>query len=162
VPASSKAEAPRDEGLPVPEAVAKAHQSEFARTTDPKLGKVICFVTLHDAALERGELYSLVLFASGSVGTWRQTPKGAQEPFYAELTSSEQARAVEAVKEIPAGRTLAKKRFDTGALVMGVSTRTADDRIETLYFDHERLPRAVSELVGMLKARLEATNAPSP
>jgi hypothetical protein len=41
---------------------------------------------------------------------------------------------------------------------MGVSTRTNGERVETLYFEHQRLPKAVSELVGTLKARLEATN----
>jgi hypothetical protein len=158
VPAASEAQAPSESGLPVPEAVAKLHRSEFERPSDDKLGPVLCVVTLHDAALERGEFHPLVLFATGSVGTWTQTAKGAEELFYAELTPEEQARAVEAVKEIPAGRALARKRFDAGALVMGVSTRTEGERVETLYFEHTRLPKALSELVGMLKARLEATN----
>lgn len=158
VPASAEAEAPRESGLLVPDAVAQLHRREFEQKTDEKLGPVLCVVTLHDAALEQSEFHPLVLFASGSVGTWSQTPNGAEEPFYAELTPAEQARAVQQVKEIPAGRDLAKKRFEAGVLVMGVSTRGSGEKVETLYFEQTRLPKALSELVGMLKARLEATN----
>lgn len=145
-------------GLPVPEAVARLHQSAFERTSaEAKLGKVSCFVTLHDAALARGEFHALVLFATGSVGTWRQTQAGGEEPFFAKLSPEEQTKADALVGQIAVGRALAKEKFDSAAMVMGVSTRT-EERIETLYFDGGELPRALSELVGMLKARLEATN----
>ena len=40
---------------------------------------------------------------------------------------------------------------------MGMSTRSGE-RVETLYFELERIPSALSQLVGMLKHRLEATN----
>ena len=64
VPANASRDAPVGaEQLPVPEAVARLHRNAFSdAAVDPKLGGVLCVVTLHDAALERGELFPLVLF----------------------------------------------------------------------------------------------------
>jgi hypothetical protein len=152
----SKAQAP--EGLPIPEAVAKLHRGAFAsREGAAELGGVLCYVTLHDAALEKGSFYPLVLFAKGSIGTWRHTPAGPQEPFYAQLSAEERGRATELISKIPEGRSLGRERFERSAMVMGVSVRVGD-RQETHYFDDARIPDALAQLVGMLKHRLEATN----
>jgi hypothetical protein len=150
--------APAGDELPVPEAVATLHRGAFeARESATKLGGVVCYVTLHDAALEKGGFYPLVLFANGSVGTWRQTPAGAEEPFFAKLSSEEQAQATELVSKISEGRSLARQAFDRSALVMGVSLRVGG-RQETHYFDVERMPDALGRVVAMLKHRLEETN----
>lgn len=161
--ASSAAEgapspAPTPDALPIPEAVAKLHRNAFEpRESAAKLGGVVCYVTLHDAALEKGSIYPLVLFAKGSVATWRQTPTGAEEPFFATLSAEEQARADGLISKIPEGRALARERFERSAMVMGVSLRVGD-RQETYYFDDATIPDALGQLVGMLKHRLEATN----
>jgi hypothetical protein len=147
-----------DEKLPVAEVVAKFHRNAFEPTAaEAKLGRVICLVTLHDAALQRGGFFPLVLFAGGSIGTWRQTPAGSEQPFLAKLGPEEQARASELVETIPTERALSRERFDASTLVMGVSMRV-NGRVETLYFDHERVPAALSQLVAMLKQRLEASH----
>ena len=144
--------------MPVPESVAKIHQHVFEPTAAAaKVGKLLCLVTLHDAPLRRGQFYSLALFANGSVATWRQTPRGGEEPFIAKLSSSEQVRASDLLEAIPAGRALAREKFDASAVVMGVSAR-AGERVETLYFDNDRVPAALGDLVAILKQRLEATN----
>jgi hypothetical protein len=106
---------------------------------------------------KRATSHPLVLFASGSVGTWRQTPAGAEEPFFAKLSPEEQAQATELVSKISEGRGLARQAFDRSALVMGVSLRVGD-RQETHYFDDERMPDALGRFVAMLEHRLEATN----
>lgn len=156
--ASAASVAPARDGLPIPEAVAKLHRGAFEpRESAVKLGGVVCYVTLHDAALEKGGFYPLVLFANGSVATWRQTPTGAEEPFFATLGPDEQATATQLIAKIREGRDLARESFDPSALVMGVSLRVAD-RQETYYFDDARIPDALGQLVGMLKQRLEATN----
>jgi hypothetical protein len=158
-PAPSNPEpAVEDEQLPVPQAVSKLHRSAFEPSAAEKqLGGVVCLVTLHDAALRRGEFYPLVVFAGGSVGTWRQTPTGAEEPLQAKLHPEEQVRASELIEAIPRGRATARRKFDAAALVMGVSTRRGE-RVETLYFDHARIPDELGQLVAMLKQRLEATH----
>ncbi len=146
------------EQLPIPQAVAKLHQSAFEpNPAEARLGRVLCLVTLHDAAFESGEFYPLVLFAGGFVGTWRQTRAGSEEPFYAKLAPEEQARASELVEAIPAERALARETFDASMLVMGVSTRV-NEHVDTLWFENRRSPPALSQLVSLLKQRLEETN----
>ena len=147
--------------LPVVELVAKLHRGAFASKPDPKLGRVLCVVTVHEASLRRGEVYPVVLFASGSVATWRQTKNGSEEHFFAKLSAEEQAQAARLIDAIGGGRAMALGAFDASAVVMGVSTRVGE-RVETLYFESDRIPAALGRLVGLLKQRLEATNrAPS-
>ena len=69
---------------------------------------------------------------------------------------AERAQRAEAL-QVPQTTSLAKTTFERSATVMGASTRRAG-KIETLYFENEGLPRALRELVGIAKARLEATN----
>jgi hypothetical protein len=104
-----------------------------------------------------GASYPLVLFEGGSVATWRQTPAGGEDPFFAKLAAEEQARAAELIAAIPAERSLARETFDASLLVMGVSTRL-NEHVDTLYFESRRIPAALSELVSLMKQRLEATN----
>jgi hypothetical protein len=157
--ASAPADASESKGqLPVSEAVAKLHRNAFqVSAMDPKQGRVTCFVTLHDPALARGSFFPLALFADGGVATWRQTPTGSEEPFFAQLSADEQARAAQWVAAIPSAREKARKSFPTSALVMGVSVRV-DEEVVTLWFEHDEVPAPLGSLVAMLKQRLEATN----
>jgi hypothetical protein len=152
-PPAATAPAPSNE-LPVAEAVAKLHRSAF----DPEanIGEVICIVTLHDAPLERGSFFAVMLLASGTVATWRQTPTAGEEPFFAQLEPDERGRAFELVRALAETRAQARSSFAPTSLVMGVSFR--GDKLETLYFDNAQLPDTLSRLVALLKHRLEATN----
>jgi hypothetical protein len=152
-PAPPVGEAP----LPIPDAVAKLHEKALEAPADGKLARAICVVTVHDAPLKRGSFFPVVLLADGSVATWRQTPAGREEPFFAELSAEERARAGELVEAISVERTHARLSFDASAVVMGVSTRVGEQRV-TLFFPTDRVPAPLSELVGLLKGRLEATN----
>jgi len=150
----------KQEDRPVPEAVAKLHDSAFEPTAaQAKLGPVICVVTLHDAATRQGSFHPVVLFEGGAIATWRQTTAGPEEAFFAELRAGERRRAFELVEAISDGRALARETFNASAQVMGVSTREGE-RVETLYFDDDEIPAALSGLVALLKQRLEATNRP--
>lgn len=124
--------------LPVPQAVARLHRNAFEpNAAEEKLGGVVRLVTHHDAALQRGELHTLVLFAGGAARTWRPTRAGAEEPFQAKLLPEEQARASQLLEAVPRERAMARVTFD---------------------FDHARIPDELGHLVGMLKQRLELTN----
>jgi hypothetical protein len=62
-----------DAQLPVAEAVAKLHRRAFEPTdVEATLGRPICLITIHDAALQRGEFFPLVLFANGAIGGARR------------------------------------------------------------------------------------------
>lgn len=144
--------------LPIPDAVARLHRNAFSSAAvDPKLGGVRCFVTLHDAGLERGEFFPLVLFEDGAVATWRQTATGKEEPFFATLSSDEQARATQLVEALKGVRGAARATFARSTLVMGVSLRVSTE-VQTLYFDQREVPAPLNLLVALLKQRLEATN----
>jgi hypothetical protein len=143
------------EQLPIPEAVAQLHRNVFQpAATEAKLGEAVCLITLHDAALERGDFHPLVLFAGGSVTTWTQKPRRAEQPHHAKLSADELVRASALIERIPAERAKARERFEAGTLVMGVTTRVGD-RVETLYFDNATIPPGLSSLVSVLKHRLE-------
>lgn len=146
--------------LRVPEAVVALHQRAFApNPAEAELGRVICVVTLHDAAYARGYFHPLVVFADGAITTWTQADDGPREPFTAQLDAEEQASAAALIHAIPGKRAMADERFEAQAHVMGVSTRDGET-VVTLYFDVRELPDELSRLVGMLQHRLEATNQP--
>lgn len=148
-------EAPR--GEPVPAVVATLHERAFERPGAEALGGVLCFITLHDEAHGREGFFPLVLFANGSVATWREAPTGPVEPFSAKLGDDERTRAAGLVASLPDERALARQRFAPGARVMGVTLRVGERR-ETLYYEAAHMPEPLSRLIGMLKHRLEATN----
>jgi hypothetical protein len=159
LPPSEARDAPTgSELVPVPEAVTRLHRNAFREAAgDSKLDRVVCFVTLHEASLKRGEIFPLVLFADGSVATWRQKATGSEEPFFAKLSREEQAQATQLIAAIPRATGTASETFAASSLVMGVSVRV-NEQVQTLYFDHHRMPSALAQLVGLLKQRLEATN----
>lgn len=157
-PSASESAPSADAPLAVPEAVAKLHRNAFRDgAVDPKLGRVLFFVTLHGAAFERGEVFPLVLFDDGSIATWRQTSTGPEEPFFAKLGPEEKTRASELVDAIATAPDPARDASTPSTAVMGISVR-AGEQVRTRYFDHARIPAPLGSLVGLLKQRLEATN----
>jgi hypothetical protein len=164
-PAPPRSTAPRpateaESRVRVPEAVAELHERAFAPTpAEAELGRVVCVVTLHDAAYARGYFHPLVVFADGGITTWTQADEGPREPFTAQLDAEEQATATGLIDAIRGKRAMADETFDAQANVMGVSMRDGE-RVVTLYFDVSKLPAELSRLVGMLKHRLEVTNQP--
>lgn len=142
--------------LPVPEAVTRLHRNAFRRVEGSD-DRPLCFVTLHESSPTAASVFPLALFANGDVATWTQTPAGAQQPFFAKLTAGDLARATQLVDTLSRLPPTPAREFEVSTGVMGASTHNADV-VETRFFEDRELPSALAELVGLLKARLEAQN----
>lgn len=144
-------------GHPVPAQVADLHRSFFEPSAKPVPGgKVQCLITVFDGELSHDQFYAVALFADGSVATWTQSlAKGRVGIFLAKLSPEENTRALAWLEDIAPHRSGSRDRFAPSTTVMGISTRAG----ETAYFATDETPEPLDQLAGLLKQRLEATNA---
>jgi len=147
---------PAARSLPVPEAVTRLHRNAF-RTVEGSDDRPLCFVTLHESSPAPASIFPLALFANGDVATWTQTPTGAQQPFFAKLKAGDLARATQLVDTLSRLPPTPARELGVSTGVMGASTHHGDV-VETHFFEDRELPSALAELVGLLKAHLEAQN----